>query len=116
MTLPVHALTFGVVVVAASTAALQAVTGYGTVLFQIIVLSAWSIVGAVKSEGYADLHHGPVWLVALLLNVCIFSVPALVFYLITRRRWPTLSFVGLLAWTAIYLGCLFLFFPATDGP
>jgi len=116
MTLPGRALAFGIAVVAASTAALPTVTGYGTVLYQNVVLSAWGFVAAVTSERYADLHHGPVWSVALLLNVGVFLVPAFMIFFIGRRRWPKVGSVALLAWTASYLLFLFVLFPATDGP
>ena len=115
-TLPGRALAVGIAVVATSTAALPAVTGYGTVLYQNVVLNAWGLVAAVTSSRYADLHHGPVWFVALLLNVGVFLVPALTIFLIGRRRWPKVGSVGLVAWTAFYLVSLFVLFPATDGP
>jgi len=116
MTLPGRALAAGIAGVAASTAALPTVTGYGTVLCQSVVLTAWGLVAAVASGRYADLHHGPVWFVALLLNVGVFSVPALAIFFLARRRWPKVSSIGLLAWTAFYLLSLFVLFPATDGP
>jgi len=116
MTLPGRALALGIAVVAASTAALPSVTGYGTVLYQSVVLSAWGLVAASTSGRYADLHHGPVWFAALLLNVGVFLVPALTVFFTSRRRWPRVGSVGLLAWTAFYLMSLFVLFPVTDGP
>ncbi len=50
-------------VVAASTAGLPAVRGYGTVIFQLVMGAAWSIVARLSSGIFADRHQGIVWLV-----------------------------------------------------
>ena len=42
------------VIVAASTAGLAAVRGFGTVMFQFVVLGAWSIVARLSSGMFAD--------------------------------------------------------------
>ena len=102
--------------VAASTLLLPAVGGYGTILFQIVVLNAWDLVARVTSERYADLHHTPMWGMALLLNLLLFLVPACAYYRLCRRRWPTACAIGLACWCAFYLSALFFLFPATDGP
>ena len=115
-TLPNRALLLGAIAVAASTAVLPSIGGYGTVLFQAVVLGAWGILAAVTSGQYADLHHGPLWVIAFLLNVILFLVPAALLWLVTRRRWPMVCAALLIAWCAFYLLSLFLFFPATDGP
>jgi hypothetical protein len=86
--------------VGASTAILPTIGGYGTILFQAVVLGAWAIVASLTSGEYADLNHGAVWLVALLLNVLLFLVPALALWLITRKRWPEASTISLIAWVA----------------
>jgi hypothetical protein len=116
ISLPGRVLSAGTALVAASTVALPWITGYGTVLYLNVVLSAWGVVAAAASGKYADLHHGPVWFVAFLLNIGAFLVPGLAIFYSTRRRWPRLSAIGLLAWTAFYLMSLFVLFPATDGP
>jgi len=92
------------------------ITGYGTVLFQVVVLGAWGIVAAVTSTTFADQHHGPMWFVALILNVTLFLLPALAIFYLSRNRWPRLGAVGLSVWAAFYLLALFVLFPATDGP
>src|SRR5712664_4003891 len=61
-------------VVAASTAGLAAVRSYGTVMFQLVVLGAWSIVARLSSGIFADRHQGLVWLVALAVNITAFSL------------------------------------------
>jgi hypothetical protein len=103
-------------VVALSTVALPWIQGYGTILFQVVVLVPWGIVAAITSGRYADLHHGPVWVLALCLNVLLFLIPTGLFYLATRRRWPRAFGAGVMIWCLFYLGCLFILFPATDGP
>ena len=70
----------GLVLVAASAAVLPGVTGYGTELSQFVVLGAWSLVAAVTSSVFADLHREFVWPVAALVNVVLFGVPALVVF------------------------------------
>jgi hypothetical protein len=103
-------------VVAASTLILPSVGGYGTVLYQIVVLGAWGILAAMTSGRYADFHHGRMFTIALVLNLLIFLVPAGLLWLFTRRRWSTQGAVAIAVWCAFYLSCLFFLFPATDGP
>jgi hypothetical protein len=104
------------VVVGATSALLPSVSGCGTILFQMVVLGAWGIVARISSGAFADAHHGPVWIVALLLNLGLFLVLALPVYLLTRRKAAGLGAVALVAWLAFYIACLFFLFPATDGP
>jgi hypothetical protein len=104
-------------VVAASTIALPWIGGYGTVLFQVVVLYAWALVAkATTSQQFADLHHAPLWCVALILNVALFAIPAVLIWALTRVRWPRASTYLILCWCAFYLASLFILFPATDGP
>jgi len=99
-----------------STAALPYVSGYGTILFQIVVLNAWGIVARGASETYADHHHGIVWIVALFLNLVIFGIPAIVLQWALARRRTLTRVVGIVPWTTFYLASLSVLFPATDGP
>ena len=103
-------------VVLASTALLPSITGYGTVLFQVVVLGAWGIVAALTSGLFADLHHPVVWIVAAALNLLLFALPTTAIYFSTRTRWPLLGGCAIGAWLAFYLASLFALFPATDGP
>ena len=103
-------------VVAASTIALPSVGGYGTVLFQVVVFNAWAIVAAATSQLYADHHHAPVWILALLLNVALYGIPATLIWGLTRAKWPRASTWLMLCWCAFYLASLFVIFRATDGP
>jgi len=103
-------------VVIASTAFLPSITGYGTNLFQLVALGAWSIVAALTAGLYADLHHPVVWMVAAVLNLSLFAVPAIGVGLVTRKRWPLVGASIVTAWLVFYLASLFLLFPATDGP
>ena len=99
-----------------STLAVPFVAGYGTNLFQGVVLGAWSIVAALTSDAFANLHKFVVWLVAAALNVALFAVPAAGVVLVTRRRWPVAGTRLLVFWLLFYLASLFILFPATDGP
>lgn len=103
-------------IAAASTAGLDAVRGYGTVLFQVVVLWAWSIVEDFTSGSFADQHHGIVWIVALLLNTLGFAIVGVPLWLISRDRLPKSGPVLIICWTVLYLAMLFVLFPATDGP
>jgi hypothetical protein len=103
-------------VVGLSTSLLPFVRGYGTVLFQIVVLGAWRIVAGLTSGEFADHHHGPVWVTALLLNMVAFSVPAIAAWLFLRRRVPVLCSLVVSCWCLFYLASLFILFRATDGP
>ena len=53
------------IVVALSAFFLASVRGYGTDLFQIVVLGAWTIFAAITSGRYADLHSAQVWALGL---------------------------------------------------
>jgi hypothetical protein len=102
--------------VAASTAFLAGVTGYGTFLGQLVVLGAWGLVAAVTSGTYADYHSPIVWSVAFVLNLVFFLAPAWLIWRKGRIRWPVGSSIAILAWCTFYLASLFWLFPATDGP
>jgi hypothetical protein len=102
--------------VAASTAGLPYVTGYGTGLFQLIVLGAWSIIARLSSGKFADQHHGELWAVAFLLNIICFNVVAVPLWLLTRKRVPKLSAISIVCFMVFYVAMLFVLFPATDGP
>jgi hypothetical protein len=103
-------------VVAASTIALPWVGGYGTILFQVIVLGAWALLAKITSQQYADLHHAPLWALALIFNIVAFAIPATLVWALTRTRWPRASSYLMLSWCAFYIAALFVLFPATDGP
>ena len=113
---PGRVLLGSTLLVGASTIPLSSVTGYGTVPFQVVAFSAWNVLARMTSAVYADTHHGSVWVVAAILNMTYFLIPATGIYLPTRRRWPTFSAVGILAWLGFYLASLFVLFPAKDGP
>ena len=76
------------VIIALTTATLPYITGYGTNLFQIIVLGAWGIVAHFSSGLFADRHHGLVWPVALPLNIVAFLAIAVPIWLVFRNRAP----------------------------
>lgn len=103
-------------VVAASTLFLSQVKGYGTVLFMAIGLAAWGIVAAATSHKFADQQDVVMWTVAGVLNVGLFSVPATVLYFGLSQSAPQLCRGMLIGWTILYMACLFVLFPATDGP
>ena len=103
-------------VVAASTAGLDAVRGYGTVMFQLVVLGAWSIVARLSSGMFADRHGGIVLFVALLVNITVFSLIGVPIWLSSRNRFPKWGTLLIVCWTLFYVASLFILFPATDGP
>jgi len=104
------------VLVASSTAGLPYVRGYGTGLFQLVTLGAWSIIARFSSGIFADRHHGMLWAVALLLNVLCFSVVAVPLWIVTRKRLPKWGTFLIIGWTVFYVSMVFILFPATDGP
>lgn len=113
---PTRTLLASIGVVAASTAVLPWVTGYGTDLFQIVVLGAATIVANLTSDAYVDRHHEAMWVVALLLNAALFAMPATLLWALTRAQWHRVSAYLLICWCAFYLASLFFLFPASDGP
>jgi hypothetical protein len=113
---PVNALAGAVCAVAASTLLLPRVTGYGTSLFELVVLGAWSILAHLTSDRYADTHHPALWAIAAVINLVAFFIPETVIWFATRKRWPTICSVVTCVWCGFYLLALFYLFPATDGP
>ena len=113
---PDQTLVATVGVVGLSSLFLPFVGGYGTVLFQIVVLNGAAIAARLTSSAFAVRNRELIWGAALLLNVAAFAIPAALIWLGSRKWWPGLS-VGLLCgWCAFYLASLFVLFPATDGP
>ena len=110
------AIVISALIAMASTAGLAAVRGYGTMLFQIVVLGAWSIVAHFTSDLFADQHHGIVWIVALLLNTLGFAIVGVPLWLLSRSRLPKSGPILINCWTILYLALLFVLLPATDGP
>jgi len=102
--------------VALTTVTFPFVTGYGTVLFQVVVLGAWGIVARLTSGQFADLQHGALWTVALVLNLVAFSLIAVPVWALFRSRAPRFSSVAVVLWCALYVTLLFVLVPATDGP
>ena len=113
---PTRTLLTCLILVALSTVAFPYVTGYGMQLFQAVVLGAWALVAVATSGTFADQHHFIMWPLAGVLNVVVFSLVALPFYFVFRRRIPIATSLVLAAWLLFYVGCLFVLFPATDGP
>jgi hypothetical protein len=103
-------------IVASSTLLLPAVTGYGSILYQWIVFGSLHLVAWLLSPALAQPSDVPFWIVAGLVNVAVFFLPAGFIWAAASRRWPRGSVALLLAWTLFYLLCLFMLFPATDGP
>jgi hypothetical protein len=113
---PINVLVGAASVVAATTLALPNVTGYGTVLDQLVGFSAWAILAKVTSGLYADTHHPVLWFVAVGTNLTAFLVPEALIWFRSRKRWPLICSVATLAWCGFYVASLFWLFPATDGP
>jgi len=113
---PTRVLLACLLAVALTSLAFPHIHTYGTLLFQLVVLGGWALVAAMTSHVFADQSHSVVWSVAAGLNVALFMLPALPVYFIFRRRAPSLASVLLLAWLIFYVCCLFILFPATDGP
>ena len=102
--------------VALSTAAFPYVPGYGTRLFQAVILGAWSLIARLSSGQFADHHTGIVWVVTFLLNMIGFSSLAAPTWAIFRNRAPNLASILVICWTIFYVAMLFVLFPATTGP
>ena len=116
MTGEAKAVVAATTLVALSTCGLPFVTGYGTILDQLVVLGASSLVASATSELFANRHQEVVWPVALLLNLLAYGAP-MIFLRFCLMKAPTaVRGGGVFVWTAFYLASLFVLFPATDGP
>ena len=113
---PLRVALAGILIVAFSSTVLPSVTGYGTRLFQLVAFGGLSVVAAITSESFAELHHLPVWSVAAVLNLGLFAVPAFAIVRLSRGHRPVVGVALVTAWLVFYLACLFVLFPATDGP
>ena len=102
--------------VAVASTLLPLVGGYGTVLYQNVVLRGWDIAEIVTSNKFAYGHRAFSWSVAALLSVLVFLLPAVAVLLVSRRKWQTVGAVAVATWCVIYIACLYFVFPATDGP
>jgi hypothetical protein len=102
--------------VAASTLTLAHITGYGTHLFQTVVLGAWGIVARLSSDKFADAHHDVLWWVTLHLNIVLFLIVAAPIWAICRKRSPRVGSGLVVSWFVLHIAMLFFLFPATDGP
>jgi hypothetical protein len=103
-------------VVGAATLVCPFLSGYGTVLGQIVGLGGYILLEALLTTEMAEKHIPLIWVVAIVINVGLYFVPALELLHATRKRWPTACVTLLIAWCLFYLACLFVLFPATDGP
>lgn len=104
------------IAVALSTAAFPYVGGYGTILFQAVVLGAWSLIERLSSGQFADRHNGIVWVVTFLLNMIAFGFIAAPAWALFRNRAPKFASIFVICWTIFYVAMLFVLFPATFGP
>jgi hypothetical protein len=104
------------VAIAVSSALLPLVTGYGTWLFQLLVFRSWHIVAYVNSGMYGNSHPAAVFVVAGIANVALFLLPAFPIHIIGRNRCPVLSTIAIFGLALFQISCLFVLFPATDGP
>src|SRR6185437_6106416 len=102
--------------VALCTAAFPYVGGYGTILFQGVVLGAWSLTERFSSGQFADRHNGIVWVVTLLLNMIAFGLIAAPAWALFRNRAPKFASMFVICWTIFYVAMLFVLFPDTFGP
>ena len=110
------ALGSGVALVAASTAALPFVRGYGTTLFQFVWFSAAAIIEAATSNPSMTDRQPTLWLIALVINLTTYLAPLVLAHLCMKRASVGVRVGAIFVWTAFYLAALFILFPATDGP
>ena len=102
--------------VAAASALLPVVGGYGTVLYQNVTLYGWHLAEIMTSNRFAYDHRAFSWSVAAVLSVLSFLLPAVAVLLVCKRRWQTIGAAVVATWCCVYIACLFLVFPATNGP
>jgi hypothetical protein len=80
------------------------------------VLSASYLASSLMSPPFAKGHLALTYVWIFLFNMALYAAPATLIWAVTRARWPPASACLMLFWCAFYLGSLFVFFPATDGP
>jgi hypothetical protein len=102
--------------VAVSTAAFPSVKGYGTVLFQIVAFTAWTLLERVTSGEYASQHHGVLWILAALVNVFGFWILGVPLWALVRNSSQSVALSALVGFCVLYIASLFWLYPATVGP
>lgn len=105
-----------VLLVLCSSFLLANLPGYGTLLSQFLVLSGWGLISALTSPQFADTHPDWALLAAALLNTIVFVIPALLIRLLFRSRNALHGVSAMIIWLLVYMACVFLLFPARDGP
>jgi len=113
---PDKVLLIAAVSVALTTATFPYIGGYGTGLFQLIVLGAWGLVAHFSSGLSADRHQSVLWSVTLVLNMVAFLAIAIPIWAVFRNRAPRVSSLATFCWLLFYVSMLYFLFPATNGP
>jgi hypothetical protein len=108
-------LLLATVVVIAASLLLPLVGGYGTVLYQYVVLYGWHVAEKATSAGFAQEHRAFSWSVTAGLSVLVFLLPAASLLVLFRRR-QVIGVAAISLWCIVFLASLFFLFRATDGP
>lgn len=116
MTRPDRVFATSTAIIALTTAVFPHVGGYGTAVFQIIMLGAWGILAHFTSGLFADQHQSILWAITLVLNMGVFLLIAVPLWALLRNRAPRFAPVTIICWSVLYVALLFVLFPATTGP
>jgi hypothetical protein len=79
--------------------ALPYVRGYGTILFQFVVLDAYAIIWRLSCGPFTEHHQGVLWSVTFFLNMAAFCVVACHYVMLSRTRAEKLGRSLIVCWT-----------------
>jgi hypothetical protein len=92
------------------------ITGFGTVLFQMIIFClAWRIVAIVLHVSPIE-HEYLVIATCGVINASVVGIAVCMLHFATQRLSRWVFQACLLIFVVLYLCCLFILWPATDGP
>ena len=109
-------LLIAISLVAVSSVFLTQVSGYGTILYQVVMLSSALLVNGFTNEPLSEVGKSWFILSLVFVNLLLFLIPTLTVWGICKSRWPKFTSIIVATFSAVFILSLYVLFPATDGP
>jgi hypothetical protein len=114
-TVPTTFLLFAITLVAVNSIFLPQVSGYGTILYQIVIISSAMLVNGFTNAPLSEVGKHWFILALVFVNLTLFLIPTLIVWGIGKRRWPKFTSIAVATFSAVFILSLYVLFPATDG-
>jgi hypothetical protein len=114
-TVPTTILLIAISLVAVNSVFLPQVSGYGTILYQVVMLSSALLVNGFTNIPLSEV--GKYWFILALVfvNLILFLIPTLTVWGIGKNRWPKFTSITVAVFSIVFILSLYVLFPATDG-